>query len=316
MLPTVVLADEEGSVTGTFTLGGTAPTVSDVYVTDLSDVTVSTMTPGSSYKVKIDIGDANGMEDIDQVRVALVYDATDTDPSADPGETGNTQNLVCLKWLKSGDAWSISPNSSTTWSLTTLNCVKPSNMTATTGTWVFYVTVGKVANEAAGGATNPGWDLFGEAYDDTNTIEAWGDRDLAVEWYGAITVTGSPAAFGSVVLAESEKMSSAVSTNYISNGNYLGQVKSLTDTWTTGTYNVTLVASAPGAGQFSLLADDDANTGDAVNVNTSYQTIDGGSITGESGDDDTDNHLWLTLGGTSILAGGYSGSIYYQIANG
>jgi hypothetical protein len=333
-------------------------------------------------------GDANTVEDIDQVRVAIVYTAAASDPTADPGETGNTQTLACLKWVKIDDAWTISSPSgvinytftvtaasanagdtytnnsatftvlstisgtttlicsgtgaplasgdltrtfgtgttpivfsaftsadATTWSITSGSCTKPSNMGLITGTWEFYFTVGKVATEAVGSHPNAGWDLFGEVKDEGDPVEAWGNTDLAMEWYGAVTVNNGTAAFGDVALGVDDDPSSPVSVTYISNGEYSEQVKS-SSPWTATGGSVALNTSGtPTGGQFSLKADDDAiETGFAQVLTATFVSIaEDESLTLEAGDLTANNTLWLTLGSSAIPVGTYTGTVYFKI---
>lgn len=316
LVPTVAIAATEGSVIGQFTTLNQSSAITSIQALRASDnQPVTSLTPLSSYRIKITATDNNTVDDVDQVRVVLRFDAGDTDNATDPGEAGDTQTLICLKWVKATDNWSISPDSGTTWVLNSGNSTKPSDMGATTGDWQFYVTVGKVATEAVGGPSADGWDLWGETYDGTAYVEALGDTDLAMEWYGEISVNGNPD-FGNVTLGQIEKQSTAVTTNYVANGTYVAQIRSNTDTWTSGSNSVALVASNPGDGQFSLLADDDGTTTDAVQVSVGDQTIATAGITSESGDPNSSNYLWLTLGSSGVPSGTYQGTIYYQIANG
>jgi hypothetical protein len=58
-----------------------------------------------------------------------------------------------------------------------------------------------------------------------------------------------------------------------------------------------------------------ANLADALLVLSSdYTTFDSGTQTGEGGDTDTSNTLWLKLGPSGIPDVTYSGTIYYRIA--
>ena len=77
-------------------------------------------------------------------------------------------------------------------------------------------------------------------------------------------------------------------------------------------------SGSPGANEFSLKADDTGTLASAVLVDASptYTTIDDtGTQTDDDGEDVTTNSLWLKLG-TPFTAATYSGTIYYQIADG
>jgi len=321
-----VMADE-GTATGSFQVGNVAPTITSVEVIPAAGGSaVTSMTPGTAYKAKIVVNDANTVNDTAQVRVAIVFDSADSDPATDPGETGNTQTLACLKWVKSTDTWSISPTGgtpATTWSITSGNCTKPADMTLTTGTWEFYFTVGKVATEGTGGAGNAGWDLFGEVNDEGTPVKMWDDRDLAMEWYGEVTMNTGSINWGSVSpgmdFAEGDPSEEVnISVTYLANGDYDEKVGA-SQNWTSASGNATLNTTAsPGAGEFSLKADDIGTLTSAVNVTASptYVTIDDtGTQTDDDGEDITTNSLWLKLG-TPFTDATYTGTIYYQVANG
>lgn len=84
----------EDTASGSFQVGNVAPTITSVEVIPAAGGSaVSSMTPGTAYKAKIVVNDANTVNDTAQVRVAIVFDSDDSDPTTDPGETGNTQTL-------------------------------------------------------------------------------------------------------------------------------------------------------------------------------------------------------------------------------
>jgi len=318
----------EDTASGSFQVGNVAPTITSVEVIPAAGgIAVSSMTPGTAYKAKIVVNDANTVNDTAQVRVAIVFDSDDSDPTTDPGETGNTQTLACLKWVKSTDTWSISPTGgtpATTWSITSGSCTKPSDMTLTTGTWEFYFTVGKVATEGIGGAGNAGWDLFGEVNDGGTPVEMWDDRDLAMEWYGEVTVNTGSIDWGSVSpgmdFAEGDPSEEAgINITYLANGDYDEKVGA-SQNWTSASGNATLnvTEGTLGANEFALKADNTTTLASAVLVTASptYTTIDNtGTQTDDDGEDVTTNSLWLKLG-TPFTDATYTGTIYYQVANG
>jgi hypothetical protein len=85
--------------------------------------------------------------------------------------------------------------------------------------------------------------------------------------------------------------------------------------WSGSGVSITLdAAGSPGVKEFSMKADDTAVLGSAVLVSTSYVTIDSGSQTGEAGNTESANTLWLKMGASGIPAVTYNGTIYYQIA--
>jgi hypothetical protein len=197
-------------------------------------------------------------------------------------------------------------------------------MTLTTGTWEFYFTVGKVATLGTGGSGEDGWDLFGEVKDEGTPVEGWDDRDLAMDWYGEITVNTGSVNWGSVSpgmdFAEGDPSEEAsISVTYLSNGAYDEKVAAEAQ-WDDGGSNTADLdnAGSPGQNEFSLKADDTGTLTSAVLVDavSTYTTIDDtGTQTDDDGEDVTTNSLWLKLG-TPFVDATYSGTIYYQIAEG
>lgn len=310
---------------GSFQTENLGPTITSVEIWDAAGTSpLTSMTPGTAYRAKIVAGDANTVDDIDQVRVAIVFDSTDSDPTTDPGETGNTQTLACLKWVKSTDTWSISPTGgtpATTWSITDTSCTKPADMNATQGTWEFYFTVGKVATEGIGGSGNDGWDLFGEVNDEVTSVELWGDRDLAMDWYGEIAVNTENINWGTLTagtgFSDGINEQGSISVTYIANGNYAAQVQSAA-TWSGASYNATFdeTGACAYANEFSLKAFISDTYTSAVQVDdTTGVTIDSTGVqTDDDGTDVTSNTLWMKLA-SSFQGDTYQGLITYIIAN-
>ena len=322
------LADKQGTLSGQFSLANTAPSITSLDIVPAGGgAPVTSLTPGASYLARLSLSDANTLDDLEVIRVALSFDGGDADPSADPGESGDTHTRACLRWTKAGDAWTISPSGgdpATTWTLNAGLCTKPSNMSATTGTWAFYFTVGKVASEAAGGAGNDGWDLFCALSDGVNGVQEWPQRDYAVEWYGEITVHTGNVSWLDVMPGmdfgeDDASEQGGISITYIANGAYDEQVASA-GSWAGSSGSAALnAAGSPGADQFSLMADDSGILAQAQvlqDVGSAYVTIDdSGTQTDDGGDTVDANTLWLKLG-PSFSDGSYSGTIYYRVANG
>ncbi len=311
-----------GTTQGSFTLGEAVPSVTSLHIIPAAGGSpVEALTPGVSYKAQIVAGDANTIDDIDQIRIAIVLDPTDTDPQTDPGETGETKTLAVMKWVKSGDVWSISPSTSTTWSITAASCTKPSDMQQASGTWEFYFTVGKVATEAAGETNNAGWDLFGEVYDGTSYVEFWGDRDLAMEWYGEVTVNTTSVNFGTPVLgsgfADGTNEVNNISVKYLANGDYDEKI-SCQSQWTgspSGAANFDDTGNCSSANQFSLKACRTDSFSSAIQVTTDGVFLDQTGVqTDESGNPVDTNTLWLKIA-SSFTQATYTGTITFSIGN-
>jgi hypothetical protein len=313
LVPVVAFADTEGQSTGSFTTQNVAPTVDSVvlYTTGGSPVTTTAMSPLVEYNVKVGVTDANTLNDLDTVVVTIYYDSDGVYDEADVPSTGNTQTVAILTCdVGVSPVWSIDPTGGgTTWSQQT--SVQPTPLTATTGTFEFHFTPGKVATEATGK-----WYIYAKATDKaTDTGDSHQDT-LDMNWYGQIAVSGS-VEFGAVALDCDDVASSAVSATYICNGDYSEQVKT-TSPWTALDGSVALnTAGTPGAGEFSLKADDGTTLAEAVQIlSADYVDIatDAG-LTLEAGDTTADNTLWLSLGSSGIPRGTYTGTVYYQIAN-
>jgi len=287
-------------------VANTPPTVDDVEL--YSDSAMSTvaneMTPQTEYYLKVTVNDANGVDDIAEVKAKIYYDSAGSNPDESGFTTGNNQTCAILTWNTTG--WFIDAGASTSWGLITGDCSKPS--TGTGGDWKFAFKPGKVATEATD------WDLHGRGTDNATLTAGMYCYNKTMNWYGEITVGTSSISWGIVSPGCSNETSPVVNITYICNGNYSEQVKT-SQKWTSASGNLTLnTTGSPGAGEFSLNADDDATLADAVQVlSASYTTFDTGTQTTESGNVENNNHLWLSLG-SGIPVDTYSGTLYFCIA--
>lgn len=317
----VALADTGGTATGSFGCGNSAPTVSAVVLVDLEGAGVTTMTPQVEYNIKVTVGDANTLDDLNTVKVWIYYDADGTFNSSDKVDPGNTQTGAVLTWTNADpDTWTIDPTGGgTTWALVEVNCSSPT-LTGSSGDFEFHFKPGKVATESVGDAE---WHIYAEAYDGTATANANQEgREMA--WYGEITVTTETVNWGSVTagtdFAEGDPSEEgSISVTYLANGAYDEKIAAA-ETWTgapSGTATL-IPGGSPSANQFSLKADDTGTLSSAVlvNIEPTYTAIDEtGTITSESGDTVDTNAIWLKLG-SPFTSATYSGTIYYQIADG
>ena len=319
LMPTVALAAEEGTSTGSFTAGNSVPESVTVALWDTAGPAEATaMTPQMEYNVKVDVTDDNEMDDLSTVTVTIFYDADGTYAAEDVPVVGHTQTASILTWTNlETDTWTMDAVSEAgSWSIVSGSCVPPS-MTATTGTFEFHFIPGKVATETD--ATSK-WHIYAEADDGTGTDDNYQDN-RTMNWYGEVTSVTGAVSFGSVALGSTDTIStSAVNATYIANGAYDEQVKAMTP-WVgqTSATELTLdITGSPGAAEFSLKADDDNTLAGAVQVlSAAYTAIDEtGILTDEDGDTPVDNYLWLSLGDSGIPAEEYQGTIYYLIANG
>ena len=275
-------------------------------------ISPSSMTPQEQWtNITVPVTDGDTLADVNQVNVTVFYDAAGSDPSA-PG-TADVQTCAILTWTRGGSpVWSLAP-ASTTWQINTGGCSNASD-SLTTGNWVFSFKVGKVATYSPG---SDDWDIYAKA---TDSISQTGNnylRDVEMNWYGEITVGTSTISWGTTTPGCTDIVQvtpTAVNITYICNGNYAEQIKT-SQNWTSASGNVTLNTTGnPGAGEFSLKADDDDTIADAVQVlSASYTTFDTGTQTTEAGSAENNNHLWLSLG-LGIPVDTYSGTIHFGIA--
>ena len=278
------------------------------------------MTPQTEYTVSVSVSDANGKSDLTTVVLKVYYDGdggTPTEGEAE-GQTADTQTCAIITWTQSSDTFAINPSTDTSWSLGT--CSSPGSLP---GDFTFKFTVGKVATQAVGGAApNPRWQITAKVTDDSGLTDfgydSYDSEGAGMNWYGEITVNTGSVNWGTVALGSGFDANSQtdISVTYICNGAYNQQVKA-DGSWTNGGgASVALSGADPGAGEFSLKADVDATLdgADLVSTDTDWVTIDSGSQTGEGGNTESANTLWLKLGSSGIPDVTYSGDIHYRIA--
>jgi len=318
LTPGVAFAASD-TAAGTFGCNNAAPDVSAVALHLESDNSaVTSMTPQVEYYVKVTVSDANTLDDLSTVKVWIYWDEDGTFNSANKVDPGNTQTGVVLTWTNP-NTWAIDPASSSTWSIVSGNCSHPT-LSLASGDFEFNFKPGKVAQESPG---DNEWHIYAVADDGTTTDNNY-QEGREMNWYGEINVVTATVDWGNVDagLAFGEGGSSeeaGIDVVYIANGAYDEQI-SATTTWTSAGAGPDATLDTDGtpsaANSFSLKADDTDTMGSDVNVSGSYQTIDdAGTITGESGNDEDANSIWLSLHATFVIDT-YSGTIYYQIADG
>ena len=246
------------------------------------------------------------------MEVTIFYDADGTYAAEDVPGSGNVQTAAILTLtVGATPSWQIDAIAGGgSWTIESGNCVQPT-LSNTTGDFWFHFKAGKVATETSGSGK---WHIYAEATDDSSDSADNHQDNRTMNWYGEITVNTASVNFGSVDLGSdfSANSQTGISVTYICNGNYNQQVKS-DGSWSGGGTSLTLNGAGPGEGEFSLKADDTATLGSAVLVSTSYVTIGSGTQTGEAGNTESANALWLKMGASGIPVVTYSGTIYYQI---
>ena len=311
-------AATEGTVTGTFSTNA-PPTVTSVTFVPTS------MTPQVSQTITVPVSDADNISDLNTVVFKLWLDSDGGTPTE--GEfnaaSASAANGAVITWTHTGGTTSttvITP-ATTTWTLGAFT-VPTSNphFNGTTFTFVFVLTVGKVATET----TNPAlWQIAVKATDDVSqTAWAYDAEGASMNWYGEISIpattvtwSGLPPGTDFVAIAAQKTLGNAVT--YISNGAYDEKVRA-TASWAGATYTATLDATGAvsSSQQFALKADDTATYSSAVLVDTVGVTIDDTGVqTIEVGDSAANNNLWIKLAST-FNKDTYSGSIVYIVTNG
>ncbi len=326
VLPSGVLAsdnaaDNEGSVTGGFTLNNGAPVVNSVTLYEHDDTTPATsMDPTVEYIVQVSVTDFNTLADLDSLYVTVYYDEDGAYLLGDVPASGSSDNAAILKW-DALDTWTIDDGSST-WDIET-DSVDPADLGAqNTFTFKFHFTVGEIGRESShDDGDNAEWMIYAIATDLTAATDDAYQETLEMNWYGKISVVvdgGGNVAFGSLNLGDADQAcSNTVTATYTSNGPYDESVKA-DDEWTGSSMHAHLdTDGSPENGEISLEADDDQTLADAVVVLSSgYTAIDNDDlITGESGHAVT-MKLWITLASTGIENESFTGTIFYQISNG
>jgi len=310
-----VMADQNQTATGSFTIPTAVPTVGIPSVT-------SPMTPQQDAWVNVTVTDNNILSDLATVVAILFYDADGsyTDPGASPDP--DTQTLAIMTWYASNDTFTIQSGSPSTWSINNTTSTHDA-LTNCTGDWKFSFQPGKVATETVAPAK---WFAKVTATDKasasgSNNNSATGST---MNFYGEIIVNTPTVDFGTVTLgsafADNAKTADVVN---IANDNYTENAK--TDNGTAGCghwdntteINVTLnTTGTPGAGEFSLAIDDSITWASSVNMTTDYQAINSAGVqTSEDGYPGGDHGLWIAMGPSSIQEAVYNGTIYFQIAN-
>jgi hypothetical protein len=315
--PAGVLAADNASIEGSFTLGSAAPVINSVTVTESDNTTAATsLTPQQEYVVKVNITDDNTLDDLNTVNVTLLYDTDNDDEIGDiPGD--NVTHAATIHLTVGGSpTWTITP-ASTTWEVVTSGCSQPT-LTGITDTFWFRFKIGKIATEATD------WDIYVAVADDSANNDTHYEADnLDMNWYGEVSVTGGTLAWGEVSagddFGDGINEVTGIQVNYIANGAYDEEVATLDTAWGGSS---TLVASETlSSNEFAIRVDDQAayasGTCPLVDLySTGWATIDDTGVqTVEAGDTVATNTFWLKLG-SPFIDDTYSGTIYVKIADG
>lgn len=313
-----VSAATEGSVTGTFSTNA-PPTVTAV------TFVATSMTPQQSQTITVAVSDPDSITDLNTLVLKIWLDSDGGAPlqAEFDSAAANAQNCAVVTWTHTGGTGStniITP-AGTTWTLGTCNVPDQNpEFSATSFTFTFVLTVGKVATETTAPAI---WQIAAKATDDVSqTGWAYDAEGASMNWYGEISIpattvtwAGLPPGVDFTGTNAQQALSNAVT--YVSNGAYDEKVRA-TASWAGATYTATLDATGAcsTAQQFALKADDTATYASAILVDATGVTIDDTGVqTTETGDSAATNNLWIKLSST-FNKDTYTGSIVYIVANG
>jgi len=322
------MADTEGQSEGSFDLGNDNPVVINValYESDESTSATSMSPETGEYALKIEVSDANSLNDIDQISVWIKQDSY--------SGSNDVRYLSTMTWTSSGWSYDGPGNDAdVSWDLVTGDGKSRSadDLTGTSGTWWLHFTPGKYAVE---GTSNWRIDV---TVDDGTTTDTGNVAGISMQSYIEITADQTSYSFGSVSLSDTEKPITetdesaadhiAVSTR--ANGNY--RLDSFTDgSWTGQTTSGTATVN-PGAtlgnGEIRLTNNAEGISGSyaagskvstTAGTITGYTTVDGpaslggGQATSEPADT-KDIYQWLDVASAGLLPDEFQGTYTVQI---
>jgi len=319
IVPKVAQAAENEGITGSFTVGNEAPTLTEAATLYNSGHTgvVTQMTPQTAYEIKVSVADTGTLQDLNTIVVKIAIDADNDNDFSDMGAANTQTCFIMTCTVADTPTWSGDPSTDTSWDIVEGSCVQPPSLAAGSGDFYFNFIPGKVATEGLD------WDVYIVVTDDSALTDTYydvatGNYDML--WYGEIDVVTASVGWGSVTAGmnfDAVAAEEIVEAKYISNGDWNVQVA------TEGTWDgATLDADgSPAANHFSLkasssdLADPLTEGTYVTTVATQCQIDDTGTITGETGSTNSANRLYLDLG-TPFVDATYDGLITYYIVNG
>ncbi len=314
---TAIIANTSGDSTGSFSVGGVAPSVTDVQVySDAGCTTVAAaMTPQVLYYVKVSVTDANTLNEIKEVTLKVYYDVTASHPLETTITTGNEKTAAIFTWMKVGNAWAVNAGSGTTWAVESASSVIPT-MTASSGDWIFAIKLGKVATETMGASV---WDMHARATDSADYSDGKYLYGKLVNWYGESTILAGDVDFGEVALgsgfADNINEVTGISVKFITNGDYSSLVKS-SATWQGTQYTATLDPSGAcvNTNEFALRGYPSDVFGSSYLLNTTGVNCRDGAQTTEAGEQINTGTFWLKIA-WDFAVDLYTGTITYTIVN-
>ena len=328
--PTTLTMDADKSVTATFTPSNSAPTITSITLQNSGKSSeVFAMTPQTAYNVEIVAGDADTINDINQIDIWIFRDDNAGDDGS-PAGAWDADHEAIYRWAKSGSTWSMQNGAATTtWSITTGSCDTPGNMAATSGEWNLYFTVGKLAQESDGSTAE--WDIKVTVTDSVSNTVSSTIYSKSMGAYSSLSLSSATISFGNIALGGTAAIQTPVShyvtLQAIANDAFTLGTKSGA-TWVNGAVNANLdVDGSPAATYFSLTQD---NAGDGSGHPTTPQYVTTSTITitdlgavsrtataagANEATTDTNIYMDCILGTSGLKVVTYSGTITFTITN-
>jgi len=321
----------DNQVTGQAKGGNTLPTITSVtLVEDGTDNEVIAMTPGNPYRIKVEAGDINTVNDIQSIDFYVYHTSQGASWDAD-------QNAI-FKWTKgSPSTWSMeNGGASTTWEIVTGDCIEPSDFSATTGTWYLKFKPGYLAQQTA----SQDWFCSAKVYDENpaGASGAWATGSTMAA-YAAVSFSQGTVTLGDPVNGISpggtgyvtDPASTYLTVKTTTNAQYALAVKS-DKKWTNGSYpDITLAEGTGvpgGSGKFNLFLDDEeqGNPGqpktpqavEDTNVTVAgYATMPRVTTAPNTpeGTADADMYMGLSFSLSGIYEVTYSGTMTFTVTN-
>jgi hypothetical protein len=351
-VPSTALAD--GQVTGRIN-ASERPEITKVEIRSVDDYensgygegsVTTTLTPNMYYDIVVGMNELGTFDNLSKLDIKLWYDATGTsnaktkfdlvpNVSADSNTVAQTSSTIQLSYDDDNDdaVVTLDNTSDNTWDL--YGTDQPT-VTATSGSFIFRIKIGRVATEAESGNA-PRWQVAAYAEDIYYVADYMAGATNTMNWYGETVVPDShtirwedvEGGFNYTQSAAKEKVFTGEGDNeitYISNGDYSENVK-VSTRWARsyGTETATSVArinTLNTDNSFAIKFDkvDGYASGTAIAIDdTSGSVVTPtevtGTITAESGLSRSDYYMYLATSNTFPQSSVYDGTIVFGIAN-
>ncbi|PKB66250.1 MAG: hypothetical protein BZY81_07380 [SAR202 cluster bacterium Io17-Chloro-G4] len=284
-IPSVTLAvTGSGEVTANFGVAGDATTI--------TALALAAMTSQVSSALTISVQDSDTLDDTQTIRVILLFDPSDAEPSEAAITTAATgseavDTLAVFTWTKgspfSSSTFQLTSPSTGSWSVD--GTINPLG-SALSGDFTLNLIPSPIAAFAAGGAGQDGWDVLVEVTDSTSTdTDSSSLRDQAMGAFAQISVNPATVSFGTLTANTSNNPVTTPGSGTFDATSVSNQTHALTiqasSSWSDGFTTLTLDPDGgPGVDAISLQADDDATVADAQFVTATAADLTGHSTDG------------------------------------